>query len=193
MKPRVFIIIFCAALFSGYAQQAGIRTNLLYWATTTPNIGLDVKLSGHASLGLSGSYNPFKFKTRVNKNNEEMNSKLHHWLVIPEFKYWFCRTYERSYLSFYGIYGEYNVGGISFIKPLKDYRYRGDAYGGGVSWGYQWALGSSGGIEFSLGAGYLRMHYKKYDCGKCGDELGTYNRNYIGPTQAALSLIYYIK
>lgn len=192
---HTLIFVFATWLGAGTlsAQQVVVKTNTLYWATTTPNIGMEFRLSEKATLSVAGGYNPFNFKNQVRDDGTNLNPKIRHWLVTPEFKYWFCRSFERGYLGLHGIYGEYNIAGIPFVKALKDYRYQGNAYGGGVSWGYQWAVGERWGVETSLGAGYLRMNYKKYDCGDCGDFLGEYERDYLGPTKAAVSLIYFIK
>lgn len=175
------------------AQHVGIKSNMLYLATSTPNLGVEIRTADRFTLSLSGAYNPFNWGSYKTSQNNMSNSKLKHWSVMPEMKYWFCRAFERSYIGVHGIYGEYNLGGIRFIDFLKEYRYQGNAYGGGVSAGYQWAAGARWGVELSLGVGYLRMHYKKYDCGSCGSLSGEYKRNYIGPTKAAVSIIYYIR
>lgn len=187
----IFSLLFGTKIVS--AQQMAVKTNTLYLASTTPNIGMEFRFSKKTTLSLVGGYNPFNFKNRVREDGVNLNPKIRHWMVTPEFKYWFCRSFERGYLGLHGLYGEYNVSGISFVKALKDHRTRGNLYGGGLSWGYQWNMGKRWGLETSLGAGYLYMHYKKYDCGDCGDYLGEYKRDYLGPTKAAVSLIFFIK
>ena len=122
-----------------------------------------------------------------------VESKVKHYMVMPELKYWNCQAFERSFWGIHGIYSHFNMGGISFLNPLKDYRYQGDAYGGGISYGYQWALGSRWGLEASVGAGYLHLDYKKYEKEKCGEFLGDETYNYWGPTKAEVSFIYYLK
>lgn len=187
----VFLSIFIS--LSVVAQLVNVKTNMLYLATSTPNLGVEFRLSNHTTLSLSGGYNPFNYPSYTRADDSKVNPKLRHWLVMPEFKYWFCRAFERGYVGIHTIYGEYNVGGLSFISALKDYRYQGNAYGGGISAGYQWALGARWGIEASVGAGYLHLHYQKHDCGECGSSLGEYRHNYFGPTKAALSLVYFLK
>lgn len=195
MKHYVSLMILaCICLFgSAQAQRLGVKTNTLYLGTSTPNLGLEFRLGQQTSLSLHGGYNPFEFRSVTREDGTSMNPKLKHWLLMPELKYWFCRSFERSYIGLHGIYGDFNVGGLSFIPALKDYRYQGQAYGGGLSWGYQWAFGDRWGLEASVGIGYLHMRYKKYDCGACGDFLGEYQQNYFGPTKLALEIIYYIQ
>lgn len=43
---------------NSYAQKVAVKTNLLYDATTTMNLGLEIGLGKKWSLDLSGNYNP---------------------------------------------------------------------------------------------------------------------------------------
>ena len=52
------------------------------------------------------------------------------------------------------------------FKKLRDHRYDGYMYGGGISIGHQWILSKRWGIEGEIGAGYARMHYDEYAKGK---------------------------
>ena len=175
------------------AQQAGIKTNLLYWATATPNVGLEWSLAPRYTLSATFGYNAFNFPNRTNSDGIAANPKLHHWLVMPEAKYWFCRAFERGYVGLHALYGQYNAGGMRFPKFLEDGRYDGWATGVGLSYGYQWALGKRWGLETSIGAGYIYLRYDKYNCGACGQKEGSYRRHWFGPTKAAVSFIYYIR
>lgn len=172
-------------------QRVAVKTNTLYFATTTPNFELEFSMGNKLTFGIFSGYNPFEFKND-SKEGIEKNPKLRHWIISPELKYWFCKSFERSSLGVHFIYSTYNVGGISFIEPLKDFRYKGFAYGGGISYNYHWAIGGRWGLEFGVGFGYLKLNYKKYNCGSCGDFLGEYKRNYIGPTKISLSLAYFL-
>ena len=192
------LVIFLLSFFfagerRGSAQQIGVKTNLLYLATTTPNLGIEFKLADRWTLGVEGSNNPFRFPQWMDDEGKVYNPKLIHWGVMPEAKYWFCGAYERSYLGVHGIYGEYNIGAIQFIRPLREVRYQGIAFGGGLSYGYHWAIGGRWGLELSAGAGFIRFLYAKCDGYTCGGEIGRYQTNYFGPTKLALSLVYFIK
>lgn len=174
-----------------YSQSVGLRSNALYWATTTPNLGFDIRLGTRSSFSLSGGYNPFSFPRRTLSDGSVVNSKFKHWVVIPEYKYWFCQSFERHYIGIHGLLGSYNIGGILSGK-LSRYRYKGHAYGVGLSWGYQWALGKRWGLEASLSGGYVYLPYDKYECESCGDHLGSFKRHYFGPTKAEISFVYYL-
>ena len=43
------------------AQNVGLKTNLLYWATTSPNLGLEIGVGEQTTLDISAGFNPFKF------------------------------------------------------------------------------------------------------------------------------------
>lgn len=192
----LILLLFSMALQttqSAKAQSVELRTNLLYWGTTTPNAGIGVRVGDHWSLSLQGGHNPFRFPQWRDADENVYNPKLLHWGVMPEAKYWLCRAYERSYIGLYGLYGQYNVGGLRMIDPLRATRYEGYAYGGGISYGYHFAVGKRCGLELSLGIGYARLCYRRCDAYVCGD-IGDYRyRNYWGPTKAEISFVYFIK
>lgn len=170
------------------AQHTNIGTNLLYWGTTTPNVSAEFKLSKHYTLSGTFGYNAFNF----HDNADNVNPKIHHWLVMPELKRWLCRSYEKGYFGVHAFYLRYNAGGIDFPSFLSDYRYKGYGVGGGVSYGYQWAIGKRWGFEASIGVGYVYLNYRKYELGDCGEYIEHTKKHAALPTKAALSFVYYI-
>lgn len=166
-----------------YLPKFAIKTNALYWATTTPNLGLEVPLAKKLTLDVSGNYNPWKFSD---------DKKLKHWLVQPELRYWLCERFNGSFFGLHGHYAEYNVSNLDLFG-MGDYRYEGNLYGAGISYGYHWILKHRWSMEATIGAGYARLKYDKYECGNCGEKLGHKTKNYFGPTKIGLSIIYTIK
>ena len=73
-------------------------------------------------------------------------------------------------------------------KTEKGRHYEGWYVGGGLTYGYQWLLSEHLNLEGSIGVGYIYSPYKLY--GRCEKCLDKDHRNYVGPTKAALSLIY---
>ena len=73
---------------------------------------------------------------------------------------------------------------------LKDHRFKGHFYGFGVSYGYQWILGKHWNLEGNIGIGYARVKYEQFECKTCGEKVKEGHKNYVGPTKAAVSLIY---
>ncbi|WP_394337216.1 DUF3575 domain-containing protein [Dysgonomonas alginatilytica] len=166
-----------------YAPTWALKTNALYLATTTLNIGVEMGLSKKLTLDVSGNYNPW---------NLGSNKKLKHFLVQPELRYWLCERFNGHFFGLHAHYGQFNVGGISMLG-LDKYRYEGDLYGAGISYGYHWILNKRWSIEATIGLGYAYLDYSKFDCGECGSKIKDDTRHYWGPTKAGISLIYILK
>lgn len=192
MKKHILfsLLIGLIGLSKASAQSnVGIKTNLLYGAYTyTPNLGIEIGLSRHATLDISGGYNPW------NLNSEGGKKKLVHYLLQPEFRYYTRNRFNGHFFGVHTLFSQYNIGGhelpLLFGKGSKEYRHEGVAYGGGISYGYQFSLGRFWNVELSLGAGIMQMSYDKYDCINCGQKLSAEKKTYFGPTKAAVSLIY---
>lgn len=188
MKIKILVALLCGTMLIGgqaSAQKAAVKTNLLYWATTTPNLALEFGLGKRTTLEVGGTYNPFTFKD---------NAKFKHWMVQPEFRLWNCQRFNRGFWGIHLMGGEFNVGNIDLpfklIPALKTHRYEGWAVGGGVSYGYDWYLSPRWNMEATIGVGYLYLDMKRYECAKCGDFLGKETKNYFGPTKFGLSFSY---
>lgn len=188
MRIKTFLLALCGvAVFSGSAsaQNVGIKTNFVTWATTTPNLALEFGLGKRTTLEIGGTYNWFNFKN---------DKKFKNWTVQPEFRYWTCERFNRGFWGIHAMGGEFNVAKIDTpfdIFPLmKDYRLEGWFVGGGVSYGYNWYLGPHWNLEATIGVGYLYIDMDRYVCGECGDKLKSETRNYVGPTKLGLSLVY---
>ncbi|MCD8176176.1 MAG: DUF3575 domain-containing protein [Tannerellaceae bacterium] len=193
-KLRLIIWIFGFSLIHIYsnpelnAQSIGLKNNILYDAILSPNLGIEVAVSNKVTIDLIGSYNPFTLKN---------DKKFRHWLVQPEARYWFCESFNGWFIGGHLHGGQYNFAKLHLpfgIKPqLKENRYEGFYYGAGISGGYQWMLGKRWNLEASLGLGYARFHYHKYDCTDYGPRTGHGNYHYLGPTKATISIIYIVK
>lgn len=181
-------LVFIAFSAASYAQSTAIKTNLLYWGTTSPNLQLEFGLSKKTTLELGAGFNLFEFSD---------NKKFKHLLVQPEYRYWFCERFNGHFLGVHAHGAQFNVGGLDVpvgrLDIFKDNRYEGYLYGGGISWGYQWVLSPRWNFEASIGGGYARIHYDKYPCATCGSKEADGKENYWGVTKGALSLIYFIK
>lgn len=195
MQRKTFFILLILISIVPYlrAQYISIKANLLYGAYTyTPNLSLEVGLGRRSTLDLSGGYNPWNLN-----GTAENNKKLVHWLGEIEYRYWLCQRFTGHFFGIHALGTQYNIAKqelpLLFEKGSKEYRYEGYGYGGGISYGYNFFLGIRWSLEANIGIGYARLHYDKYKCYKCGEKVGTENRNYFGPTKAGISLIYYIK
>ena len=187
-RISLMLVAFIAFSAASYAQSTAIKTNLLYWGTTSPNLQLEFGLSKKTTLELGAGFNLFEFSD---------NKKFKHVLVQPEYRYWFCERFNGHFLGVHAHGAQFNTGGFDIpvgrLDTFKDSRYQGYLYGGGISWGYQWVLSPRWNFEASIGGGYARIHYDKYPCATCGSKEADGKENYWGVTKGALSLIYFIK
>ena len=119
-------------------------------------------------------------------------------MVQPEARYWFCDRFSRHFIGAHLLTGAFNFGNInndiSFLgtdfSVLSDYRYQGYAYGGGLAYGFAFVLSKHLNLELEVGAGYVYLDYEKFECADCGRKVGEGNHHYVGPTKAAINLVY---
>ena len=192
MRQRFLIVLaifFVSVSYRTEAQDFAVKTNLLYDATATVNAGVEFGLAPRWTMDISGNYNGWQIN----------NGRWKHALIQPEVRYWFCDRFAGHFLGIHGIGSAYNVGyipndinvlGID-LSALTDHRYQGYGYGGGIAYGYAWALSKHFNLEFELGAGYVYTRYDKYECTGCGKKVTEQvPYHYVGPTKAAISLVY---
>ncbi|MBO7282904.1 MAG: DUF3575 domain-containing protein [Alistipes sp.] len=189
---KLLLILGLVVVFSvqeSYAQKWAVKSNLLYDATASINLGVETALAKKWTFDLSGNWNPFEFSD---------NKKWKHWFVQPEVRYWTCNRFGGHFFAAHLWGGQYNVGNISGLpdflgtnfSKLADYRYEGWFAGAGIGYGYAWMLGKHWNIEAELCIGGAYTDYTKYNCPKCGDKLGAGDHIYWGPTKAAINLVY---
>jgi hypothetical protein len=90
MKRLILLVLGGFLLTTGVtAQELAVKTNLLYDATTTGNIGVEAGLSKKWTLDVSGNLNPWTFSN---------NKKIKHWMVQPEARYWLCEKFNGQFL-----------------------------------------------------------------------------------------------
>lgn len=165
-------------------RTVGIKTNLLYDATGSMNLGVELKTDNRTSLDLSGSWNPFTFSE---------NRKWKHFLFQPEFRLWTKETFSGHFFGVHAHYAYYNVGRLPhgpFSEYMANHRFEGWLAGAGVSYGYRWNFSQNWGLEATAGIGYAYLDYDKYKCDKCGEKLGSDTKHYFGPTKLGVTLIY---
>lgn len=173
------------------AQDFAAKTNLLYDITSTVNIGAELSLAPRWSLDLSGNMNFWSFSG---------GKRWKQWMVQPEARYWLCRTMGGHFFAIHALGGQYNVGHVdlgflSFLgdnfKEFKDFRHQGWFAGGGLGYGYSWLLGKHWNLEAEIAVGYVHSRFDVYECAGCGKKVDTGRKNnYVGPTKAAINLVY---
>lgn len=174
MKKISTLLLLLICYSAVKAQSVGIKTNALYWATSTINLGVEVALAPKITMELGGVYNPFEFHD---------NRKIKGWGVQPELRWWTCSKFAGHFFGIHGQFAEYNAG-------LEKYRYDGNVVGMGLSYGYDWVIGKRWNLEATVGLGYNYMVYNRYGRTKCGNFVDKQYKNYWGPTKLGLSFIY---
>lgn len=170
--------------------QVAVKTNLLYDATATINLGAEVQIAPTWSFDLSGNFNAWTMgKGRL----------WRHWMLQPEFRYWFCNPMQGHFIGIEAQGGQFNFGklntGFSFLgtdfSKLRDTRYQGWFVGAGITYGYTWILNRHWNLEAEIGIGYNYVRYDRYPCTHCGTKIERdKSHHYVGPTKAAVNLVY---
>ncbi|GHV51756.1 hypothetical protein FACS1894181_14080 [Bacteroidia bacterium] len=183
-KKRILLMaILLPVLFQGFAQQAGtnpekvsLRTNLLYWAVATPNLGVEWQPSDNWGILVNGAYSHWIW------NGEDKQHRT--WLVQPEVRYYLGEN-KNWFLGLEGHAGEFNF-------KFGDTGYQGGALGGGITGGYKLRLSRVFDLDFSLGLGYTSLKYEEYyrSNGVFVLKEGGLKKNVFAPTQAGVSLIF---
>ena len=190
----VGLLLLGGLLNSGNAQQQpqeergsgfGIKTNAIYWGTATPNLGVELRLGRRWSLDAECGLHPFARK----EDDGSYNKSIKHFRLHPELRYWFGETFGGHFVGLHVPYLIYNVADVKWLGTEHE-RHQGWGTGAGLSYGYVWTLARHWHLEGTLGVGYLYLESEKYPCTSCGEKIETVKKHYVGPTQAALNLIY---
>lgn len=187
----VVSMVFCAR------GQLAVKTNLLYDATTTPNIGAELRVGNRSTVNVVYGLNAWTFHSDTHGDR-----KVRHWLVMPEYRWWTCSPFNGHFIGVHALGGEYNAqnvslpipgvffGGDNLTREVRDKRYQGWYAGAGFTYGYQWILSKHWNLEAEIGVGYGYLDYSRYSCGECGVRTGTGHTNYVGLTKLGLSIMY---
>ncbi len=195
------------------AQTLALRTNLLYDATLSPNLGAEVRLGSSWSAGINVGLNAWDIDKTKNK-------KWRHVLVAPNIRHYFGQkrdtlnhyTFEDGrvvnvrhdsvtvynsghYLELDAIYSHFNVGNVKFpfglYKSVRDRRLQGDLLALGAKYGYAWILARDWRIEAEAGVAVGYAWFKEYDCDHCGTYYGKGDRIFLLP-QLGINVVYII-
>lgn len=177
--------------------QLAVKTNLLYDAATTPNVGMEYALGTRNTIQCVYGLNPWSFNSEQHGKRE-----VKHWVLMPEYRRWFCSAFNGHFLGVHAMGGEFNAanacipvpgcffGGDNLANGVRSNRYQGGFVGIGVTYGYQWILGKHWNLEAEAGVGYGHAWYDKFLCGECGNKFGDGTTNYVGITKLGISILY---
>lgn len=184
IMKRLFILLFATGVSAqAQAQELprwNIKTNLLWDATATLNIGAELPTGGHMSIDLPLNYNAW---------TGDRDRKWKHVGLQPELRWWPRVTFAGHFFGVHLHGAHYNVGGWPTSDYMRTHRFEGWLGAAGVSYGYRWNFSRRWAMEATVGLGYAYLSHDIYECGHCGEKIGAETKNYFGPTRAGLSLI----
>ncbi|MDR2534136.1 MAG: DUF3575 domain-containing protein [Tannerellaceae bacterium] len=180
----------CIAIISckAGAQQIAVKTNALYWATATPDLGAEFAITPRSTISLDGAWNPWN-----PKGNDIDAKRLKHYRLEGEYRIWPWESFNGHFFGLHGFYAAYDFSGrtVPFLFD-NEHQYKGDSYGLGVSYGFHLMLSPAWGIEAFVGAGVARLSFNKNPCLQCTPLPEHISETYVGPTKIGISLIYII-
>ena len=177
---------------TGKATPQGItiavKTNLLYDALITPNIGLEIKVAEKYTIAGNWMYarwhsDPKAWYHRIYGGD----LKVRRWLGKNLFRnHEEINPLQGWHVGVYGQLHKYDFewGGKGALTDKWQ-------YGGGIAAGWSKGIGKRLALDFTLGVGYLTGEYKEYvPMDGCYVWQATKLRHWIGPTKAEISLVW---
>lgn len=154
-----------------------LRANLLRWATLTPDLGVEWRINRHVGILVNGSWTSWTW------NDSDRRYAL--WEVNPEVRYYIGKE-KRGYVG-----AMYKVG--QFNHKFSETGKQGDLMGGGLVGGYQLKLNRALLLDLSLGLGCVHADYERYTViDGVRVKHGKESKNWWGPTQAGVTLVWTI-
>ena len=168
--------------------RMALRTNLLYDATLSPNLGVDVRVDSLWTVGLLAGVNAWDIDKAKNK-------KWRHALFSLRARKYRDSLFHKGYYEADVIYSHYNVGNtkipFGLYSAVKDHRLQGDLIALGGKYGYSWILSRTWRIEAEAGVAVGYAWFKEYDCPHCGTFIGNGDRIFLLP-QLGINVVYII-
>ena len=126
MLKTAFLFIVSTLLVAGpvqkmVAQGMALKTNLLYDATTTINLGYEVALNPKTTLDIWVNYNPWSLGKKwvglhetaaTGPSASERDAKLRHLMLQPEVRWWTCEKFNGHFFGIHLHGGLFNVGAL---------------------------------------------------------------------------------
>lgn len=155
--------------------QLSLRSNLLRWATLTPDLGVEWRICPSWGIAVNGSWTSWSW------NDKDRRYAL--WEVVPEVRYYMGEK-KAWYLGAMFKTGQFNY---KFSEAGK----QGDLMGGGITAGYQLRMNKALALDFNLGLGYLNADFEKYEViDGVRVRRGNETKDWWGPINAGVTLVW---
>lgn len=153
-----------------------VRTNLLRWATLTPDIGVEWRVSRSVGIVANASYTYWSWS-----DGDRRYSVLN---LSPEVRWYLGRT-KRGYVG-----AMFQTGNFNY--KFDDTGKQGDHIGGGIVGGYQLPIGRRLMLDLGAGVGYVRADYEKYNrINGYNVRAGKETKDYFGINRVNIGLIWH--
>ena len=157
------------------SSALSLRANLLRWATLTPDLGIEWRISPSVGIMVNGSWTSWSW------NNADRRYAL--WEVAPEVR-WYLGEKKAWYVGAMFKAGQFNY-------KLSGTGRQGDLLGGGITGGYRLRLTDALDMDFGLGLGYLNADTEKYEViDGVRVRSGNETKHWIGPVNAGVTLVW---
>lgn len=177
MRGLAFAAFTICCAQHGAAQRVALKTNALYWAAASPNLGMEFRVNRHITFNFEGAYN----RLDIGK----IDSKAA--IFYPEIRYWLsARPQTGHFFGITGIAADYDV-------TASDKRHKGDAFGAGLTYGYSFVLSRHWSLETTVGAGAAYRHEKAFAKGSKEPTAANIRKWQMAPLKAGVTFVYIIK
>ncbi|MDR2804700.1 MAG: DUF3575 domain-containing protein [Dysgonamonadaceae bacterium] len=166
-----------------------LKNNLLYDVALLPNLTAEWYIGKQWSLAVEGNWSWWTF-------GRPIQNRWYHRIQIAgvELRKWINSPYplQGHALGVYSMTGNYDLRLFvtdEYSKGWLSYQ----SWSAGLSYAYSFPIANRFNIELGLAAGYIGGRYYQYDYCMTHEhwaKRATFNRNYIGPTRASLSLVW---
>lgn len=164
---------------SSLHQDLRLKTNLLPWCLTIPNIGAEYAVGDKWSIALDLWWCPWKLSDKFSVKT---------LAILPEGRWWLKTNNKGSFFNIHLNVAWYNV-------RANDYRYQDTSrplLGAGIGYGYRLGLNKRLSLEFEIGAGMANTKYSRYYNIPNGALKDTRITTYWGIDRASVALTYFI-
>lgn len=162
-----------------FQQQLRLRTNLLPWLATIPNLGMEYVVGNKWSAVLDVWFCPWKISDRYSIKNIA---------ILPEGRWWLKKNNKGSFFNVHLNIAWFNV-------RANDYRYQDTSrplLGAGIGYGYRLKLNDRWGFEFEIGAGMANAKYDRFYNVENGALKDTRVTTYWGIDRLSFSFTYHL-
>ena len=172
-----------ASAFSRPPYRFAVKTNAALWGATVANIGAEFGFGRHCSVDLPVILSPYAVKK---------DYRLQVYGLQPEFRYWLKEPMTGHFFGLHAHLAWFDVA-LDDKDRYQDAGGNSPLWGIGLSYGYALPFSRRWGAEFTVGAGYARIHYDTFYNIPNGARFSTGTKNYWGITRLGITLVYKLK